>query len=403
MNKKLLIIGYIYPEPTTNAAGIRMMQLIDFFNNQGFEITFGCAAEKTPYSANLSALEIQEVKLLLNDSSFDAFIKKLNPAIVVFDRFFTEEQFSWRVAENCPHALRILDTEDLHFLRKAREISLLKQEKLNLINEVSLREMAAILRSDSTLIISKTEIQVLQELGIPEYLLWYFPLFFSPLPTLNSWENRNSQIVFVGNYNHAPNADAVEYLHRLWKNIAPHLPEAQLHIYGTYIPQKIQELHQPKHRFYISGRVEHIQEVYQNARLMLAPLRFGAGLKGKLLEAAQYGLPSVTTTIGSEGIVTEPEHWPGAIANDPEEIIHQTVQLYRHKNRWTEAQQKGNQVLHSAFDKENFAATNQEKLKSLLKNLPLHRHKNWLGKLLYLQQYQASKYMSKWIEEKNKN
>lgn len=380
-----------------------MMQLIDFFKNQQFEITFGCAAEKTPYSEDLSTLEIDQVNIRLNDSSFDDFIKKLNPAIVVFDRFFTEEQFGWRVAENCPHALRILDTEDLHFLRKAREISYLKNEPLTLINEISLREMAAILRSDVSLIISKAEQQLLQELGIPDFLLWYFPLFFSPHPHPNDWENRNSQIVFVGNYNHAPNADAVLYLQQLWKQIAPELPEAEMHIYGTYIPNKIRELHNPKARFFITGRVSHIQEVYQMARLLVAPLRFGAGLKGKLLEAAQYGLPTVTTPIGSEGIVTNPQDWPGAIANTPEEIIAQTQLLYRDKNRWTKAQKKGAQILHTGFNKEDFETTNQEKLESLLKNISSHRQKNWLGKLLYSQHYQANKYLSKWIEEKNKN
>ena len=77
----------------------------------------------------LDFLEVNEVSIELNNSSFNDFVKKLKPTIVLFDRFLTEEQFGWRVAENCPKALRILDTEDLHFLRKVRHNQLKKGEK----------------------------------------------------------------------------------------------------------------------------------------------------------------------------------------------------------------------------------------------------------------------------------
>ena len=89
---------------------------------------------------------------ILNDSGFDAFVKKLDPNIVLFDRFFTEEQFGWRVTEFAPNALRILDTEDLHSLRQVRE-QLFKNnipftvEKW-LQSDVTKREIAAIYRSD---------------------------------------------------------------------------------------------------------------------------------------------------------------------------------------------------------------------------------------------------------------
>src|SRR5690554_5041151 len=119
--KNMLIIGHTFPEPSTTAAGSRMMQLIELFQQEGHQITFASTAAISERSANLEKLDVSTKKIRLNDPSFDGFIKKLDPGIVIFDRYITEEQFGWRVTENCPKALKILDTEDLHFLRKSRE------------------------------------------------------------------------------------------------------------------------------------------------------------------------------------------------------------------------------------------------------------------------------------------
>ena len=124
MNKKVLIIGLIWPEPDATAAGTRMKQLIHFFCNQNYDISFASAAKKSDLSMNLEELFISTKLIQLNHFTFDDYIKDLDPGIVVFDRFLTEEQYGWRVREVCPNALRILDTEDLHFLRKARETAL---------------------------------------------------------------------------------------------------------------------------------------------------------------------------------------------------------------------------------------------------------------------------------------
>ena len=118
--KRVLFIGLVWPEPTSSAAGFRMMQLIETFLDRSYQITFASAAAKSPYSAPLKSLSIVEQPIVLNSDSFDDFITQLQPDIVVFDRFMIEEQYGWRVAQQCPSALRVLDTEDLHLLRQAR-------------------------------------------------------------------------------------------------------------------------------------------------------------------------------------------------------------------------------------------------------------------------------------------
>ena len=119
--KHLVIIGTVFPEPNSTAAGSRMLQLISFFRSEGYRVTFLCAASPTEHSADLKSMHADTIAVKLNDSSFEMLLRELNPDTVLFDRFTTEEQFGWKVAEVLPQAVRILDTEDLHFLRKGRE------------------------------------------------------------------------------------------------------------------------------------------------------------------------------------------------------------------------------------------------------------------------------------------
>src|SRR5690606_27496680 len=106
---KILFIGLVWPEPTSSAAGWRILHLIKCFSKIS-EVFFASAAMKSIHSADLTSLGVQEKSIFLNDSSFDDFVKNLLPDIVVFDRFMVEEQYGWRIAEHCPGALRVLDT-----------------------------------------------------------------------------------------------------------------------------------------------------------------------------------------------------------------------------------------------------------------------------------------------------
>jgi hypothetical protein len=155
---------FVWPEPKSSAAGSRMLQLIDQFQAQHYDITFASAANISDRSFDLSWLGINVKGIELNHSSFDAFIKDLNPELVLFDRFMTVEQYGWRVAKNCPDALRILDMEDFHGLRKARELAMKENRAVDisdLQNTVSKREIASMYCCDLNLVISESEMEIL--------------------------------------------------------------------------------------------------------------------------------------------------------------------------------------------------------------------------------------------------
>jgi hypothetical protein len=185
LKKKLLVIGFVWPEPKSSAAGNRMMQLISFFQSQEYQITFASACAKSDNAFDLSSIGVEKVSIELNHSSFDNFILNRNPDVVLFDRFMTEEQFGWRVTEQCPIAIKILDTEDLHFLRRARQQAFkdgIEVTRDNLLNDTTKREIASIYRCDLSLIISTAEMSLLQDtFKIEDSLLLYMPFLIEPI------------------------------------------------------------------------------------------------------------------------------------------------------------------------------------------------------------------------------
>ncbi len=402
--KHLVIIGAVWPEPTSTAAGSRMLQLISLFQKQDYEITFLCSASKSDYSFDLSQISVKTKVIQLNDSSFDTEIKALNPNVVLFDRFMIEEQYGWRVMENCPNALRVLDTEDLHFLRKAREMAYKQNRELvfeDYISDIFKREMASIYRCDLTLLISEFEMQLATEtFKIDASLLFYLPFLSEEIKTnIPSFEERN-HFVSIGNFLHEPNWQTVLNLKKYWKSIKKQLPEAALHVYGAYVSEKAKQLHNEKEGFLIKGRAESVADVYSKAKVLLAPIPYGAGLKGKLFEAMQLGLPSITTKMGAEAMNGNLD-WNGFITTDEADFVEKVIELYKNKTVWETAQKNGYEIIEKRFKKELYETDFMNEVENLQEHLNAHRNQNFLGQILQHQSLQSTKYMSKWIEAKN--
>ncbi len=407
----VLIIGLVWPEPNSSAAGGRMLQLIRLFQEQCWKVTFASAAQESDFMFDLNSLGVATEAIELNASSFDAFVKELNPTMVLFDRFVIEEQFGWRVVANCPEALRVLDTEDLHCLRIARQTAWRENREFvtdDLLYEpLAKREIASVLRCDISLIIAEYEMDLLQSVfKMDASLLYYLPLYVDSLDTkdfesLPSFSQR-TDFVFIGNFLHEPNWNAVLYLKEtIWPTIRRELTDAKLKIYGAYPSQKVHQLHNPNENFLIMGRAANAKEVISDAKVLLAPLRFGAGIKGKLLEAMQLGTPSGTTPIGAESMKGN-YPWNGFIEVNSELFASKAIALYNNESLWKESQKNGVIILNSRFLKESFTQNFIAHLETICSQLEQHRKANFLGGLLQHHTLASSKYLSLWIEEKNK-
>lgn len=356
-------------------------------------------------ATDLEALGIESRTLRLNHASFDAFLREGRFDIALFDRFMTEEQFGWRVRDQLPGCTLVLDTEDLHSLRHSREKALREGRPWKpsawMEDPLFYRELASVLRADLTLIISRFEMDLLQEhLPFLEGTLCYLPFRF-PDPDFSKAPGYGARegFVFIGNGRHRPNLDAITVLKtEVWPLLSKHLKEAALHIYGAYLPEKILSFHHPAERFQVHGWIPDTAPVLARHRLQLAPLRFGAGVKGKILDAIRNGLPTVSTPIGWEGIlggsgVTDFQ------AETPEAFCSKAEALYRDPEAWQRALEVQRSAAAPHF------GTSMDALFEVLQDTggpspmaggPL----NTLRAMLRHQAFDRVRYLSRWIEAK---
>lgn len=413
---KILWITPIWPEITSSAAGVRTHQLLTILKRRGYEVTINSPCRTNAFRNALENERFSTVSYKPNDSEFDSYISSLNPNIVIFERFMIEEQFGWRVKEKCPDAVRILDTIDLHFLRRARERKLEHIEKDSLVPspllpyelriDDSLREIAAIYRSDLSLILSKFEMDLLtSEFGVPEELMTLCR-FSPPLSrNVSGFESRKN-FVAIGNFRHAPNVDSYRILQSgLWKSIRQHIEsltgeKPELHIYGAYVPREFMKLDNESEGFRIKGWSGNAQETLQQYRLNLAPLRFGAGIKGKILDGWAAGTPCVASSIAAEGMY-EKTVFGGIIEDNIDLYVSKAARLYSDQSSWEESQKNGYYLLENLFAEEVIEKNFIEALGNCVKDRKERRMRNFIGDMLWYHQNRSTEYFSRWIEVKD--
>lgn len=398
-----LIIGKVWPEPRSTAAGRRTEDIIRSLQLAGNRVSFASAAKPSEHGLDMNALGVESTAIQPNDSSFDAWITELAPEVVIFDRFMIEEQFGWRVEKACPQALRILDTSDLHCLREARRLQIKSGGALDLYNEIALREIAAIHRSDLTLMISEYEMEVLRtQFDIPQAQLAYWPFALARSDVaMPAFEDRQ-HFIMIGSFMHAPNVDAARWCKQaIWPLIRKALPSAELHCYGSYGDKYKAELHAPKVGFHYNGRADDALMTMANYRVNLAPLRYGAGLKGKVFDAFQTDTPTVTTAIGAEGIVGE-MGWGCLVTDDPQHLAAAAVEVYANADTWTRVQRQGQRIMRKRFDAAKWLPLLPQFIETALQHRAANRHEQFIGRMLRHHHHRSTEFMSRWIEAKNR-
>ncbi|WP_293303896.1 glycosyltransferase family 4 protein, partial [Pedobacter sp. UBA5917] len=306
-----------------------------------------------------------------------------------------------------PNALRLLDTEDLHCLRSARQQSDKKRQAIDLFSDTAKREIASILRCDLSLMISEVEMDILKtHFKIDPSLIYYLPFLEKEITQeeIKNWipyEDR-ADFIFIGNFLHEPNWNTVQVLKtKIWPTLRKKIPNASLNIYGAYPSQKVLQLNNKTEKFLIKGRAFDAKETIAKHRILLAPIQFGAGVKGKFIDAMQVGTPSVTTSVGAEAMKGN-LNWNGSIEDDSDLFIEEAVKLYENKNAWQIARQNGVKIINQRYSAKYFADQFINEVEKLVSNLNAHRQNNFFGQILNHHTAQSTKYMSLWIEEKNK-
>ena len=334
--KVILFIDHYVPTPDKDAGSLAAFMYIKLCIELGFKIIFvpDNLYKMEPYTMHLQQMGVEVLCgpvdfkkwLELNGKHIDyAWLARPHVALKHFDALkeYTKAKiFYWTV--------------DLHFLREMRRYEVERDEKLlQSAEEIKKKELDICSRVDGVISYSEIETKIINEL-LPDKLVITVPLFFySEMPCdkygVSPFHDRKD-ILFLGGFNHTPNIDAVKYfVSEVFPIIKKKLPDIKLYVAGSNPPDEIKEL--AADDIVIVGFVDDLSPYFKAARVFVCPLRYGAGIKGKIITSMTYGLPIVTTTIGNEGICLV-DGVDAAIADGPVEFANRTIELYSDAHLW---------------------------------------------------------------------
>jgi len=213
---------------------------------------------------------------------------------------------------------------DLHFLRTKRELDLTGDNALlKQIEEWRQRELSVIDAVDHTAYFSEVEVKALADIA-PEADIRAIPLYILEDKRLDRRLSEIPQLLFVAGFNHPPNIDAAcWFVAEVLPLLEEEIGAVHLHIAGSNPNKAVRELASDNIKVHGYVSDEALLDLYSTSHCAVVPLRFGAGVKGKVLEAIQYGVPLVTTSVGAEGIPNATEVMD--VADEPEAFAHAVV------------------------------------------------------------------------------
>ncbi|WP_430430705.1 glycosyltransferase [Oceanicaulis sp.] len=343
IQKRILFIDMTTPEPQHDAGSLVAVETMRALQALGYKVTFvpvdNFLWTKT-YSAPLQAMGVETIYHPFY-SRFEPFITARGSEfdLVIVHRFAAAERVMGAVRTHAPHAKIAFMPADLHFLREHREAELsddaLAQEAAA---QTKRRELAIIRSADVVLPHSDAEIALLDE-EAPQTPAFKLPLIHDPEPIPAGFHRREG-IGFLGGFGHPPNVDAVDwFLSEIWPEVRAQKPDARFVLAGSKMPDRFKAL-DGKNGVKVLGFVETVDEFFGQIRASVAPLRYGAGAKGKVAASLALGTPCVSTMIGAEGMGLT----PGVdvlVSDDPKGFARHILAMLEDENRWNDVRQAG--------------------------------------------------------------
>ena len=350
--KAVLFIDALTPTPDKDAGSVDVFTQMRILISLGFHVTFasGDNLQVVPkYTADLQRIGV-ECLYLPYVQSLKKYIKQSGGEydIVILARANNAMKFISTVKQYCSHAKVIFSTVDLHFLREMRRAEIEKSDELmRQVQDIRSMELGIMKKADCTLVVSSWEKNLLRA-ELPGVKIVHIPLMVD----INNYKqvsfSDRKDIFFVGGFQHRPNVDAMQYfVKEMWPLIRERLPGVKFYIVGSHPPKEILDL--ALEDVVIVGYKEDISEYFYNCRLSVAPVRFGAGLKGKVVHSLGYGLPVVATSIAAEGSdLVDNENI--SVANDALSFTEAVARLYTDEALWRKQAENG-----LTFFKENYS------------------------------------------------
>ena len=364
--KTIMFIDCFLPTPDKDSGSNDIYIAMKICRKFGFEVIFVPTIERQSEYKYLDMLRRSGIVTYAQDpnSTPDALVRHIvkvhKPDICHISRYNNWHRFFGFIQRLSPTMEFIFDTVDLHHLRHRREAELANSsEGIKESSKIEQAEFKAIEQAQTVLLRSSVEKKLLLDFGFNREKLIHFPICREIFEPATTYEDR-SGILFVGGYKHSPNIDAVVYfLSEIYPHIVSRRPDVEFNIVGSHIDLLLPHISTFLSSFpgiNIIGFVDEIGPLMESSRLSVAPLRYGAGTKGKVISSICHGLPCISTSIAVEGITDFPQP-AQLIADEPLAMSQLILELYSNSTLWKN-------VSKSVFDyaRDSCSVSNYERI-----------------------------------------
>ena len=340
----ILYVDATTPEPNKDAGSVNAKYSMKAFLELGYNVQFIPGTNFAYWNEATRSLQQMGVECIYHPfySDMASFLneRKNDLDYVVLSRVCCNELFLKIIRQYCPRAKIINNTVDLHFLRMEREAKIQGNKEIALAaKNIKAIELEIMRDTDATILLSEFEHETLAKIKNIKNKLWTIPLVLPEAKRLVSYNNTNN-IVFIGGYNHPPNVDAVDWLvQEIWPEMFKKLPGVKLIICGSSMPNRFHDY--ANKNIELRGFVEDLDELLSQTRLTLAPLRFGAGLKGKVASSIGAGVPCIGTPIAFEGMNEKGLSKVRLEVSTPLEFAELAQKVYFDENYWNNLSKNG--------------------------------------------------------------
>jgi hypothetical protein len=354
----VLYVDAVTPEPDKDSGSVDSVNTMAILRNLGYRVHFVPGTNFAHWGKSTHDLQKMGVECIFHPyySNMDMLLNERGNCFdyVVLSRAEVCDLFLKKIRKKCPDAKIIYNTVDMHFLRMEREAEQNKDSDMALAASVmKKKELGFIKNADATIVLSEYERSFLNKIDSIASKLWTIPLVRNEQVRRANFD-ASADILFIGGYKHPPNVDAVDWLvKKIWPKIRGELPGVNLIICGSHMPDNFSQYESSD--VILKGYIEDLDGFVAQRRLTIAPLRFGAGLKGKVASSIGIGVPCLGTPIAFEGMAEEGLNNIKFKATNPLQFARMAKSLYTDKKKWEAASFAGVEYHNKNYGRKNIA------------------------------------------------
>ncbi len=351
-----MIISTRIPTPNIDGASLRICNLLKLLIELSYKVTFTSSFPSSwePFCETLEK-DIEYLENLgvdVESSSVKEHLEKKGSEydIIILNTNYSATHHLKYVKEYAPKATTIFDTVSLQHLRFFREAKTTGNSKILLRSlQAKKQEISNVELADYTFTVSEYEKNILKQES-PDSNIHIISNIHDIYGSSKDYSNREG-IIFIGSFQHNPNLDAVSYLvNEIYPLIKKEMKDVKIYIIGDNPPDFIKELN--SENIIITGYVNNLDEYYNKCRISIVPLRFGSGVKSKVLLSMGYGVPVVATSIGTEGLLLRNKE-NVMEADTAKDFSKAVLELYNNSDLWNKVSRNGFKIIENHFSFES--------------------------------------------------